>query len=561
MRGTTLCTVAAAAAFLGCSGDSPSPTGEAPPGVERITITPGQASVPVGQSIQLSAVALDAAGAPVPGAEITWTSSNPSAATVGPDGMVRAVARLPVSIQASHAGVGALAPLDVTRALVETGVVYISRSPRLPPPTSLDDPPDTGWPQEGAPVEWIAHVFNLGVETAEGASWSWTVNGTEVASGIVDLPSGETTVVLERRWPAARERIRFSIDAGPGDMGPPELDTLTIRSDALSLGLWVTEPTHRWMAEGGGPPDWEWWARSETEAWNATLDAAATDLIAEGVRDRMRLDRLQVIPEGSQIPMRDTDFGWVFWERNQDPRFMSSTHRSDWRDQTIVLHELLHQRGITDIYAYDVRHDDPGRRHVGILDPDGTPAVGTARMPLLRGGAVYEPDFDHVLMGDDYQRPTEVTSHTAYGLNLYAGRRTPYQIPDGLNVFVQEMNGYLHHIPDVIEIQLVDTAGAPLEAAAVDVFLDHGEGTYDKVYHPEPDFVLTADDGGVVVLPPEYGIGTPDVAVGEKSSVTILRARKDGQWGYAFLPVYYLNLAWIRGDRDLARIPVKFDMR
>ena len=67
----------------------------------------------------------------------------------------------------------------------------------------------------------------------------------------------------------------------------------------------------------------------------------------------------------------------------------SSSRRRDRRydaDQTIVLHELLHQRGLTDLYAYCLVHHfgDPTRTQVNITE-NGKLVAGSYLMPPLLG--------------------------------------------------------------------------------------------------------------------------------------------------------------------------------
>ena len=49
---------------------------ESPPEVAEVTVTPAQASLLVGQTLALSAAAVDDEGDPVPGATVSWSSSD-----------------------------------------------------------------------------------------------------------------------------------------------------------------------------------------------------------------------------------------------------------------------------------------------------------------------------------------------------------------------------------------------------------------------------------------------------------------------------------------------------
>lgn len=59
--------------------------------IAQVTVEPAEASLQVGQTLQLTAVPRDNAGLPLTGRQITWTSSNASIAAVAVDGRVSAV--------------------------------------------------------------------------------------------------------------------------------------------------------------------------------------------------------------------------------------------------------------------------------------------------------------------------------------------------------------------------------------------------------------------------------------------------------------------------------------
>src|SRR2546422_7393313 len=60
--------------------------------VASVTVTPGTASLTVGQTVQLTATPRDANGTPLTGRVITWQSSNSAIASVNGNGLVSGVA-------------------------------------------------------------------------------------------------------------------------------------------------------------------------------------------------------------------------------------------------------------------------------------------------------------------------------------------------------------------------------------------------------------------------------------------------------------------------------------
>ncbi len=91
------------------------PPTDAPPApvVSQILISPASASLEVGDSIQLVAIAKDANGATLGGVDLTWTSSNSGVAKVSSTGMVKAVAGGSTVVTAAAQGITGSASLSV----------------------------------------------------------------------------------------------------------------------------------------------------------------------------------------------------------------------------------------------------------------------------------------------------------------------------------------------------------------------------------------------------------------------------------------------------------------
>jgi alpha-tubulin suppressor-like RCC1 family protein len=81
--------------------------------VSSVEVLPQSASTLVGTTLQFAATPRDASGAAVPGQTVSWSSSNPSIATVDASGLATGVAQGSVTITASVDGVDGTAGLDV----------------------------------------------------------------------------------------------------------------------------------------------------------------------------------------------------------------------------------------------------------------------------------------------------------------------------------------------------------------------------------------------------------------------------------------------------------------
>ena len=122
--------LAAAWASLSCLGIEPTqptgggPTGGTPPSVASVRISPPASTVPVGETVQLSATPKDSAGNTLTGRTVTWQSDAPGVAQVSASGLVTTIAAGTATITAASEGKSGS---SMIRAL-------------LPPPAGSPDP-------------------------------------------------------------------------------------------------------------------------------------------------------------------------------------------------------------------------------------------------------------------------------------------------------------------------------------------------------------------------------------------------------------------------------------
>jgi hypothetical protein len=136
MRWWTCGLLGLALAGCGGGGDTP-PTPEPPPRpvVSSVRVSPDTNSLFVGNSLQLSATALDANGNAVPGQVTTWRSASPDVATIGGSGVVTAVRVGVATIFATSGG--------------QTGTATIAVSNPPPPDCDASVPVTIGTPVQG----------------------------------------------------------------------------------------------------------------------------------------------------------------------------------------------------------------------------------------------------------------------------------------------------------------------------------------------------------------------------------------------------------------------------
>jgi len=97
--------------------------------VASVAVSPTTASVPVGQTVQLTATPKDANGNTLSGRTIAWASSNPAAATVNTSGRVTGVAAGTATITATSEGKSGTAAITVTAPPLPAPVASVAVSP------------------------------------------------------------------------------------------------------------------------------------------------------------------------------------------------------------------------------------------------------------------------------------------------------------------------------------------------------------------------------------------------------------------------------------------------
>lgn len=191
--------------------------------VNAVVVTPAQSLIERGKNAQLSAQVLDDLGRVVPGAPITWSSSDDAVAMVSSSGLVTAVAEGKAEISASSAGKTGAAQITVTPIPVANVVV----SPSAPVIAV------------GRTVQLTAEAFSATGQLLTGRTVTWSSSTPSVArvdaNGLVTGVSGGSTVVF-----ASIDGVlgwaTVTVAAAPSP-GPATPATVTVSPDAATLGL------------------------------------------------------------------------------------------------------------------------------------------------------------------------------------------------------------------------------------------------------------------------------------------------------------------------------------
>ena len=193
--------------------------------VSSVSVTPGTASLPAGQKLQLSAVPKDSLGNPLTGRVVTWSSSNTGVAAVDGNGMVSSAVPGAASIIATSEGRNGKSDITVTNVPVATVAVSPATASLSTGQTVqlTATPKDaSGNPLSGRVVTWatsapaVATVSASGLVTGVGAGTATITATSEGKSGSSAITVTVTTggIVFQSEWPVLGTAAAAVSDGG-----------------------------------------------------------------------------------------------------------------------------------------------------------------------------------------------------------------------------------------------------------------------------------------------------------------------------------------------------------
>ena len=425
-------------------------------------------------------------------------------------------------------------------------MTHVSRLPEIDYVWASANPARDGWPSEGQAIVWRAHVKNFSAHEMT-STWRWTLDGLVVAQGTQTFAANATTTVdLPSTWSFERHRLAFEVDAAN--------NRLEIFTDALAVGFWVEQSLYDFFRLhqrdlGVGSTCWENWAQRLIGFYNDMAAMAVWPETPDGVRDRWRIEKIVVVPDGA-LPLAPP----LVPQRGRDPS--SGATQPDVRDRTVdlmwgfrattvgsygdtrtatlanpfyvaplIVHELGHARYLTDVYGFDLLDQPPAFVNV----------LGITHATQFQG-----------LMNRDL---TFIDRYSAVALNRIAGARATrgnYDEPENIGAF-------LNDLPAQNRVTIRDASGAPLPNAAVEIFRSR-MGLFDEWYATSysdvPDLTLRTDANGQTLVG-RCPFSADGVVVNEwrgSNTVAIVRVN---QSLYGFLESSLFNMELWRGHTEL----------
>lgn len=463
-------------------------------------------------------------------------------------------------------------------------IAYIQREPIIPFVVGAADPTREGWPAVGDSVTWRGTIKNYAgtASTAIGYRWYW--DDQLVGSGSVSVPpNGTATAAYVRPWNFERHQLKLVIDPDNAVAEEEELNNeLSVYSNALSVGWYVEQGSidffyeHQRKLAGAHSNGFENWAQRQMAVWNQIFQAAVFPDTPNGVLDRVRLDKIVVVPNGTlpidggdpnMQPNRgdhtiDLEYGFPYGGGDPFSDKVTASLSNPFYFDGGVLHESLHGRYVVDDYAQNVVSipgDPAGSYDKIFVQENGVYVVGTPLLPPDGPSPYMLPD-NNVLMYrthfpgvmETYLTPS-LSLYSAMALNQIAGQRPKYSNYNGGagNHF------YLADLPLQNRVTLVDAAtGARLAGANVRVYRSvppppPADAFYAKMIDDTPDISAVANSQGQVLLGPNPFSDSYEL-VGGTYGVFLLRIEHQARVRYQFMEVGDFNIEYWRGHTALA---------
>lgn len=498
----------------------------------------------------------------LPPAQASWQSTNPSVAAFDPAlGKVVAYAVGTADVTATKDGQSAIIQVTVAAAPQQSrdlDVTYIERTPRYNYNATKNNP------VVGDVVTFKGHI-NAWADSVSSAEYVWKLDGVQVSSGtLTNLSAGQESIVeLQWTWQAGPHTVSLTVDPANSIAEFSELNNnITDRTDGVSIGFWVEETVYNYFQAyqhrlGIGSNSWADWAQRQVALWNEFNTNAVYPLTPQGVTDRVRLDKITIVPDG-RLPLAgglasnnpdasdltiDMQWGFASSLLNGDSylNHTSLSRGNAFYLEGSLVHELGHARYLIDYYAMDLANNTTAQQ-VQILE-NGSQVAGTTLMPYLAWDSVLHYNVNGGHMGGPYGWVW--SPHEAKALELISGRRASQgnmNSPGNIGV-------YLNNMPLQNHLRITDLSGTPLTGAEVRFYASGpGTGLYGKTIDNTPEFIRTADANGYVDLPQNPFISTPySYSSWVPRGTAALRIAHNGQVWYRFIELTDFNLEYWRG--------------
>lgn len=400
------------------------------------------------------------------------------------------------------------------------------------------------WPRSGETATLTAHVWNFG-DTASGPfGYEWQVNDMPVETGYHNgLESGENAgFTLAMEWPDDGDNptVSFGVDTEHGIAELIEDNNVVVDwMKGYTIGFFFSPQAYESLTFSNEPGR----RIQSPEHWIHGNVAQLNKLLADAeLEDRVRAELFYITEDASLHRHRGLWYADGLWRIWHDVDwFTQEGYESRPKIDGGLLHELMHQLGVIDLY----------RMYIGTKD---TELLDANRQGYKAGcGTDYwhddltcfrlPDDIDDLMGGGE----AFIGPHTAGGLKANQGYRRGHY------------GEYLYDTPSVVSVKIVDQDDRALPNVGLR-FLQYDNFLVDAI----PEFELTTDSAGVAVLP-NRGITGIVTATGHQlkpnpfgvidvvgTNGTFVIEMQGPCINYEWLTLVELNLAYWDGHEDRA---------
>ena len=431
-------------------------------------------------------------------------------------------------------------------------VDYFAHDPNCGYPFSEDNgpivcPEQDGmkrWPDAGEMVTLIGHVWNFGGTASGPFEYDWEMDDEPIATGNHNgLESGENALfTLSIVWPGDEHNpiVSFAVDTGG------EIDEIIEDNNVIvdwlkgyTIGFLFSPEAYKSLTLSNEPgrrfQSPEHWVHTHVGHLNELLIEAELD-------DRVRAELFFITDDARHYWHRDLwymDGVWKIWHGADS--FTLEGYKNRPRNDHGLLHELMHQLGVIDLY----------RMYIGTQNSE-LPDANRQGFKAGCGTDYWSDDLTCFRLPDDIADlmgagEVFIGPHTAGGLKVNEGYRRGYY------------GEYLYDTPSMVSVKIVDEDDQVLPNVGLR-FYQYDEFILDAI----PEFELMTDSAGVAILP-NRGITGIITATGHQlrpnpfgvidvvgTNGTFVIEMQGSCTNYEWLTIVELNLAYWDGLKDHA---------
>ena len=400
------------------------------------------------------------------------------------------------------------------------------------------------WPEAGEDIELKAHIWNVGDAASGSFEYHWSRDGETIGTGEhAGLePGDQAALEFSTVWPdsASNPKLTFTVD--PDDAIQEIHESNNALDDWMkgyTIGFYFDPLAYQSLTRSNESGQ----ATQSPEHWvHRNIDHLNGLLIEAGLPDRVRTEFF-AITDNHNFPLtheqRYNVDGW--WGLKALSRIYDLT--GNWERPEIdfgLLHELLHQLGVIDLYQAAPSVD---RVHLpDINKPKQKAGCGLDYWRHPRECYRFPAEVNDLMGGPNHW----IGNHTAGGLRSNTGHRRGYY------------GEYLYDTPESTSIRVVNENGQPLSRVNLKFYQANGPG---YVVDETMEFEVTTDASGTALLP-NRGITGVLTATGHqlrpnpfgvidpvgRNGIFIIEMEGAECTNYEWLNIVELNLAYWDGQ-------------